>query len=107
MVQNARVHLAITKPSAFLREQPRPSASVLVNLYPGWTQKLAVIIAIIAVGVVSYLVLLAALPISRLIGNRGRAVFTKIMALLLGAIGIQLIINAIKPIAIEILRSQS
>jgi multiple antibiotic resistance protein len=81
------------------------SVMVLVNLYPGWTQKLAVIFAIIAVGVVSYLVLLAALPISRMIGSRGRAVFTKIMALLLGAIGIQLIINAIKPIALDIMRA--
>lgn len=81
------------------------SVMVLVNLYPGWSQKLAVIFAILAVGLTSYLVLLAALPISRLIGNRGRAVFTKIMALLLGAIGIQLIINAIKPIAVEIMKA--
>ena len=34
-VQNARVHLALSKPSAFMREQPKPSASVLLNLYPG------------------------------------------------------------------------
>ncbi len=78
---------------------------VLVNLYPGVEQKLAVIVAIIGVGVVSYVVLMAALPISKLIGNRGRAVFSKIMSLLLGAIGIQFIINGIKPIAIELIRS--
>jgi flagellar M-ring protein FliF len=36
-VQWARVHLAIPKPSVFLREQQKPSASVLVNLYPGRT----------------------------------------------------------------------
>ena len=34
-VQNARVHLALSKPSAFMREQPKPSASVLLNLYSG------------------------------------------------------------------------
>lgn len=34
-VQAARVHLAIPKPSVFLREQQKPTASVLVNLYPG------------------------------------------------------------------------
>ncbi len=34
-VQGARVHLALARPSAFLREQPRTSASVLVNLHPG------------------------------------------------------------------------
>jgi flagellar M-ring protein FliF len=36
-VQGARVHLAISKQSAFLREQAKPSASVMLNLYPGRT----------------------------------------------------------------------
>src|SRR5262245_34403362 len=36
-VQSARVHLAIPKPSVFLRETQKPSASVLVNLHPGRT----------------------------------------------------------------------
>jgi multiple antibiotic resistance protein len=81
------------------------SVMVLVNLYPGWEQKLAVIVAIAAVGVVSYIVLLAAVPLSHIIGDRGRAVFSKIMALLLGAIGIQFIINGIKPVALELLRA--
>jgi flagellar M-ring protein FliF len=34
-VDSARVHLAIGKQSVFMREQQKPSASVLVNLYPG------------------------------------------------------------------------
>ncbi|MEO8410757.1 MAG: flagellar basal-body MS-ring/collar protein FliF, partial [Propionivibrio sp.] len=34
-VQSARVHLAIPKPTVFLREDQKPSASVLINLYPG------------------------------------------------------------------------
>ena len=34
-VQGARVHLAIPKPSVFLREKQKPSASVLISLYPG------------------------------------------------------------------------
>ena len=83
------------------------SVMVLVNLYPGLEQKSAVIVAICGVGAVCYLVLLAALPISRLIGNRGRAVFAKIMALLLGAIGIQFVINGIKPVLIEIMKAAS
>lgn len=33
-VQTARVHLAIPKPSVFMREQQKPTASVLVSLYP-------------------------------------------------------------------------
>lgn len=34
-VQTARVHLAIPKPTVFVREAIKPSASVLLNLYPG------------------------------------------------------------------------
>lgn len=34
-VQSARVHLAIPKSSAFLRDRQKPSASVLLTLYPG------------------------------------------------------------------------
>ena len=34
-VQVARVHLAIPKPTVFVREDLKPSASVLLNLYPG------------------------------------------------------------------------
>lgn len=37
VVQAARVHLAIPKPSVFVRERQQPTASVLVNLYPGRT----------------------------------------------------------------------
>lgn len=76
---------------------------VLVNLYRGIEQKLAVIAAIAGVGIVSYLVLLAAVPLSRIMGDRGREVFSKIMALLLGAIGIQFMINGFKPVMLEIL----
>src|SRR5712691_165908 len=81
------------------------STMVLVNLYPRIDQKMAVLVAIAAVGAVSYLVLLAAVPLSRIIGSRGRAVFAKIMALLLGAIGIQFIINGLTPVAVEIMKS--
>lgn len=34
-VEGARVHLAMGKQSVFVREQQKPSASVLLNLYPG------------------------------------------------------------------------
>ena len=34
-VQAARIHLAIPKPTVFVREELKPSASVLLNLYPG------------------------------------------------------------------------
>jgi multiple antibiotic resistance protein len=81
------------------------STMVLVNLYPRLEQKLAVTIAIVGVGIVSYVVLLAALPLSHMIGERGRAVFSKVMALLLGAIGIQFIINGVKPVMLDIMRA--
>jgi multiple antibiotic resistance protein len=82
------------------------SVMVLVNTYPRIEQKMALLLAIAGVGAVSYLVLLAAVPLSRIIGNRGRAAFAKIMALLLGAIGIQFIINGITPLVVEIMRAK-
>ncbi len=36
-VQSARVHLALPQQNGFLREQQKPSASVLLSLYPGRT----------------------------------------------------------------------
>jgi len=81
------------------------STMVLVNLYPGFNQKIAVLVGIAAVGAVCYAVLLAAAPLSRIIGNRGRAVFAKIMSLLLGAIGIQFIINGVTPVAVQIMKA--
>lgn len=81
------------------------STMVLVNLYPRLDQKAAVTLAIVGVGIVCYLVLLAATPLSRMIGERGRAVFSKVMALLLGAIGVQFIINGLKPVLTEIIRA--
>jgi multiple antibiotic resistance protein len=83
------------------------STMVLVNLYPRYDQKAAVALAIVGVGIVSYIALLAAGPLSRMIGDRGRMVFTKVMALLLGAIGIQFIINGLKPVLMEIIRDAS
>lgn len=34
-LEKARVHLAIPKPSVFIREDQKPSASVMVKIYPG------------------------------------------------------------------------
>lgn len=34
-VRSARVHLAVPKPSAFVRKRDKPAASVLLSLYPG------------------------------------------------------------------------
>jgi flagellar M-ring protein FliF len=34
-VQDARVHLAVPRPTVFVRENQKPSASVLVTVYPG------------------------------------------------------------------------
>ena len=46
-VQAARVHLAIPRPSVFLREREKPSASVLVHLYPGRSLDAAQVNAIV------------------------------------------------------------
>lgn len=46
-VESARVHLAIPKPSVFVRDQQKPSASVLVNLYAGRSLEPAQVSAIV------------------------------------------------------------
>jgi multiple antibiotic resistance protein len=81
------------------------STMLLVNLYPRFDQKVAVTLAIVGVGLTCYIVLLAAVPLSHRIGDRGRAVFAKVMALLLGAIGIQFIINGLRPVLTEIIKA--
>ena len=45
-VQSARVHLAIPKPTVFLREELKPSASVMLNLHSGHTLEQTQIIGI-------------------------------------------------------------
>jgi flagellar M-ring protein FliF len=46
-VSSARVHLALPKPSVFVREQQKPTASVLLNLQPGRTLDQAQVSAIV------------------------------------------------------------
>lgn len=50
-VQTARVHLALTKPSVFVRDQQKPTASVLLNLHSGRTldqQQVSAIVHLVA-----------------------------------------------------------
>jgi flagellar M-ring protein FliF len=46
-VQNARVHLALPNQNGFFREQQKPSASVLLTLYPGRTLERAQVAGIV------------------------------------------------------------
>ena len=46
-VQAARVHLAIPKPSVFIREEQKPTASVMVHLHPGRTLEPAQVAGIV------------------------------------------------------------
>ncbi len=46
-VQTARVHLALSKQSVFVREQQKPSASVVLNVYPGRSLEPAHVSAIV------------------------------------------------------------
>ncbi|HJW02103.1 MAG TPA: flagellar basal-body MS-ring/collar protein FliF [Azospira sp.] len=47
VVEAARVHLAIPKPSVFVREEQKPTASVLVHLHPGRTLEPAQVAGIV------------------------------------------------------------
>lgn len=46
-VESARVHLAIPKPSVFVREEQKPTASVMVHLHPGRTLEPAQVAGIV------------------------------------------------------------
>jgi flagellar M-ring protein FliF len=46
-VQNARVHLALPNQNGFFREQQKPSASVMLTLYPGRTLERAQVAGIV------------------------------------------------------------
>ena len=46
-VKSARVHLAIPKSSVFVRDERRPTASVLVDLYPGRSLEASQVMAIV------------------------------------------------------------
>jgi flagellar M-ring protein FliF len=46
-VKSARVHLAIPKSSVFVRDERRPTASVLVDLYPGRSLESSQVMAIV------------------------------------------------------------
>ncbi|MES2741317.1 MAG: flagellar basal-body MS-ring/collar protein FliF [Pseudomonadota bacterium] len=46
-VDSARVHLALPKPSVFVREQQKPTASILLNLHPGRSMDTAQVSAIV------------------------------------------------------------
>jgi len=50
-VQSARVHLALPKSSVFVRDQQKPTASVLLNLHPGRTldpQQVSAVVHLVA-----------------------------------------------------------
>lgn len=53
-VQSARVHLALPKASVFLRDQQKPTASVMIHLHPGRTlepQQVSAIVHLVAASV--------------------------------------------------------
>ena len=51
VIQSSRVHLAIPKPSVFVRDKQKPTASVLLNLHPGRsleTQQVSAIVHLVS-----------------------------------------------------------
>src|SRR5437016_2085010 len=83
---------------------PLAVVPAFVTLTDGTSRRRRASVALMAaVGTASYLGLLASVPLSLVMGDRGRTVFSKIMALLLGAIGVQFIINGLTPVLTEIM----
>ncbi len=68
---------------------------VLLSRAPGEAERLLLALAIVLVFLVSYLILLHATTIYRLLGTTGTKVVTRLMGLLLAAIAVQFVIDGI------------
>jgi multiple antibiotic resistance protein len=77
---------------------------VLVGQAGGGTHRVALAAALCASLLLTLAVLLAAPAITRLLGETGRKVTNKVMALITAVIGIQFVINGATTVAVQILR---
>ncbi len=75
-----------------------PGALTVVLISLGSSGGLVTLISIIAVSVITYIALLTADPINRLLGKKGSLIITRIFAIFLAAFAIQFIINGITDI---------
>ena len=79
--------------------------SVVVGLSAdaaGVTKNAAGIVAILVVGAVSYLVMAAAPAVSKRLGRTGEAALSKVMGLIILAVGVQFLINGISMVVREL-----
>ena len=86
-----------------------PGAITSTMILSGETQSVVglgiVILAILVTLVATYIVLRAAPKISALLGNSGMRIITRIMGLIVMVIAVQFMIDGVKPILTEIIRS--
>lgn len=75
-----------------------PGALTVVLISLGSSGGLVTLISIIAVSVITYIALLIADPINRLLGKKGSLIITRIFAIFLAAFAIQFIINGVTDI---------
>ena len=72
------------------------SIILLMGQAPDWSGKIAVLALLTAMLVVTFLFLLAAPPIERLMGRTGTIVITRLLGMLLAALAVQFVIDGIK-----------
>ena len=72
------------------------SIILLMGQAPEWAGKIAVLALLTAMLVVTFLFLLAAPPIEKLMGRTGTIVITRLLGMLLAALAVQFVIDGIK-----------
>ncbi|MBI1171346.1 NAAT family transporter [bacterium] len=76
------------------------SMILLMGQAPDWPGKLAVLALMAAMMVATFLFLLAAPPIERLMGRTGTIVVTRLLGMLLAALAVQFVIDGIRGIGL-------
>ncbi len=71
---------------------------LLMGQAPEWSGKIAVLVLMGAMMVATFLFLLAAPPIERLMGRTGTIVVTRLLGMLLAALAVQFVIDGIRGI---------
>jgi multiple antibiotic resistance protein len=79
---------------------------VLMNDAAGdWFRVAVVILSIVVTGLAAWLILRSALPLERRLGRTGLNVMTRVMGLVLAAVAVQFLVNGVRDVLPDILRT--
>jgi multiple antibiotic resistance protein len=94
--------IAITPLAVPLLAGPAALSTVatLMSQAHGWEEELAVFLAVGVTGAVSYLTLLLAEPLIRLLGRTGIQVLSRLLGLVLAGIAVQFVLNGLRAVGV-------